>query len=707
MTPAPLHGNLSLSRALRALLVVGAVLLMVGIVAGVGNREVLDGSRFATHVDHIRSDEAVSRQVGIVISDRLTSAAPDLVVAKPLIESTTGVLVGSAAFGPVVRAMVTPVHTAFTTDGSDHIVLRLADVGAVLVAALAAVAPDVADSLPPGLDITLVSFGDQAFASTTIEYAHLLKLLAWLLPLLAVICFGAVIVLASNRERAIRAIGLTVATVGLALGAMVFVASVVASFVSTDSLRSALAVASWNELRGPLWIATAVVVAAGYLVVLATALRLGGSPKSMLINAYGWLIRPPASNRERLGRAALLIAVGVAGVLKPLTVATVVIIALAFVVTLHGATELVTATRRTRGGVGAVPRIILRPEVRTALVVGASLAIVAGLVAWNARPPQAAVAAIGVSSGKLCNGYAQLCDRRFNQVSYPATHNSMSAADEDGWFLAEQPTGIIGQLDDGIRALLIDSWQGQGTQREGVVANAGDSRGAAIDEAVAEYGKDVLPAALRLRKATSLEPVGPVEPYLCHAICELGATRMEPALAEIRRWMETHPREVVTLFIQDEVSPDDTATVFQRSGLLSLVYTATPGKPWPTLRTMIDTNQRLVVLSENTGGGDKYPWLLQGFDWIQDTPYDAMKASDFSCELLRGSAEGSLLLVNHWLNRPQHRVSDSAKVNAAEVLGPRLEDCISERRHIPNFVAVDYYDHGALFSEVNRLNGVR
>ncbi len=73
---------------------------------------------------------------------------------------------------------------------------------------------------------------------------------------------------------------------------------------------------------------------------------------------------------------------------------------------------------------------------------------------------------------------------------------------------------------------------------------------------------------------------------------------------------------------------------------------------------------------------------------------------------MRGKADASLFLVNHWLNRPQHRVSDAIKVNAADVLGPRLEECLAERRHIPNFVAVDFYDHGALFSEVNRLNGV-
>ncbi len=693
-------------RSARVLVVLGSLLMTLGLLAGVGNREILDGSRFATHVDHIRTDPDVSRQAGIIISDKLTREVPDLVAARPLVESTAGTLVSSAAFGPVIRAMVTPVHSAFTTDGSDHVVLRLADVGAVLVAALAAVAPDLADKLPANLDITLTRLGDQAFASTTIGYAHWLKVLAWLLPLLAVLCFVGVILLSRDRERSVRSVGFGLAASGLGLGAIVFVGTVVASLVRPDSLVSALGVASWAELRGPLWVAAGFAVAAGYLVVLATAIRVGGSPRSMMLNAYGWLIDPPDTSRARAGHAAVLLVAGIAAVLRPLTAAKVVIVAAAFVIAILGAMELFAVLRRNRREVRQVPGVLLRPEFRMAILVGVAFAMVAGFVAWNARAPQAAVAAIGEVNGKICNGYAQLCDRRFNQVAYPATHNSMSAADEDGWFLAEQPTGIIGQLDDGIRALLIDTWPGQRTQRAGVIANAGGTHGAAVDEAIAEYGRDVLPAALRLREATNLTPEGPTEPYLCHAICELGATKLEPTLAAIRGWLETHPREVVTLFIQDEVSPKDTAAVFQSSGLLSLVYTPTAGKPWPTLRTMIDDNKRVVVLSENRGGGSTYPWNLQGFDWIQDTPYDAMKAADFSCDLLRGKADGSLFLVNHWLNRPQHRVSDSAKVNDAAVLGPRIEQCLEQRRHIPNFVAVDYYDHGALFDEVNRLNGV-
>ena len=283
----------------------------------------------------------------------------------------------------------------------------------------------------------------------------------------------------------------------------------------------------------------------------------------------------------------------------------------------------------------------------------------------------------------------------------------MSAADQPGWFLAEQPTGIIRQLDDGIHVLLIDTWPGQTTSRRGVVANSEEDRAEAMKQAVATYGKSVVASALRLRDAAHLTPTGPVEPYLCHALCELGSTPLEPVMADVKQWMVSHPREVITLFIQDELSPAVTARVLEKSGLLSMVHTPVSGQPWPTLGEMIDSGHRLVVLAENRGGGTTYPWLLQGFDEVQDTPYDAKQASDFSCDRLRGPADAPLFLVNHWLNRPQRRVSDAAKVNAASVLGPRLDACRKQRDHIPNYVAVDYYDHGALMKEVDRLNGVR
>jgi hypothetical protein len=51
-------------------------------------------------------------------------------------------------------------------------------------------------------------------------------------------------------------------------------------------------------------------------------------------------------------------------------------------------------------------------------------------------------------------------------------------------------------------------------------------------------------------------------------------------------------------------------------------------------------------------------------------------------------------------------VSSAARVNAREVLEPRVEECRAERGLLPNFVAVDFYDQGDLFDVVDDLNGV-
>ncbi len=70
------------------------------------------------------------------------------------------------------------------------------------------------------------------------------------------------------------------------------------------------------------------------------------------------------------------------------------------------------------------------------------------------------------------------------------------------------------------------------------------------------------------------------------------------------------------------------------------------------------------------------------------------------------AADSPLFLVNHWLNNHGSRVSDAAKVNAYDVLWPRVETCQRERDQLPNYVAVDFYDQGDLLTVVDQLNGL-
>jgi protein-disulfide isomerase-like protein with CxxC motif len=111
----------------RALIALACVLTAVGVLAGVVNRQLLDGPTFAEHADHVRSDTAVSELIGQQISDRVLELNPNLIALRPAIEAVTVALVRSSAFTPIVTAAAQQAHDALTQPRSGALVLRLAD----------------------------------------------------------------------------------------------------------------------------------------------------------------------------------------------------------------------------------------------------------------------------------------------------------------------------------------------------------------------------------------------------------------------------------------------------------------------------------------------------------------------------------------------------------------------------------------------------
>jgi hypothetical protein len=336
---------------------------------------------------------------------------------------------------------------------------------------------------------------------------------------------------------------------------------------------------------------------------------------------------------------------------------------------------------------------------------GAAGVVVLGALIIPDHLPQQAGYQPGSVNTDACNGFVALCDRPFDEVVIPASHNSMSVADGE-WFLAEQPKDMVASLDDGIRGLLVDTWYGQPTASGGAITAPG-STAAAEAELSATYGEEVVASVRRtIDRIRGEEAVGPEEPYFCHTVCELGATQVLGVLERLRTWMDAHPRDVVVLFIQDVVTPEDTAAVFDEAGLTELAYAHPAGQDWPTLQQMIDADKRLVVLMENEGGGERFPWLHQGFELVQDTEFTFDSAEDFTCTLKRGSPDSPLFSVNHWLASFTTLVSSAEEVNAYDVLKPRIEECEEVRERTPTMIAVNWYDRGDLFRVVDELNGV-
>ena len=710
----------------RLLTIAGALLLLTGIIAGVVNREVLDPHRFSAHVDAIRVDPAVSRELGAVITDRLLEAQPDLTAIRPLLEATAASVVASPALGATVRsAGVGPVYRGLTHGGQDSIVLRLADVAAVVLGVVAVAAPEQRVALPAELDVRLSRFGGRGVPGEPVTWVHLVGLLAWLLPLLALLLLagaGATVGAEGHgwRDRLTGAAG-TVGRGALGAGVTLSVLLVVTGFVvgrsATSTLTGALRSAVWGQLDGAFWAAAGVVAASGYLLLLlarpGVGLRGDLSLTERVARAWRLTLDPGPGLEARIVRAGFVILAGVALTLQPLEVVRALLWGIGLVLLVIGvalvAQIVVGAVRAgvVRRHVGALLPDDLR--VTHVAAVGALVVLVASFVIGGRPSDHDLTAALGQDT-TTCNGYDALCARPYDDVAFPATHNAMSAANEPGWFFAEQPDGIVPQLDHGIRALLIDTWYGQRTNRPGIIANTDHSRAESLAEARASFGEDALRSALRVRDALNLTPRGPVEPYLCHALCEIGSTPWLPLMRQVHTWLDAHPREVVTFFIQDTVSPADTAKVFDRAGLLPEVYMPTAAdaaaQRWPTLGQMVDSGQRVVVLMENHGGGTAYPWLLDGFRWAQDTPFLFRKPAELSCAANRGTPSSSLFLLNHWITDKSREVSNATLVNARGVLLPRAEQCRDERGRQPNFVAVDFYDRGDLFGVVDTLNGV-
>jgi hypothetical protein len=628
-------------------------------------------------------------------------------------------IVGSSIFDGGFTAAVRSFHGALTDPNSKSAVLALADFGATATTALERFLPQAAGVIQPQLNLRLAEVGGQGgVAAVVIPAIQAIKVAAWVLLILAVVLFALGVWVSPNRRLGFVRTGWILVGVGALQGLLAVFMYAGSAVLGGDTLARALTSAAMVQLANPLVTRViATVIIGGLMVSAAGALFPQLKPHEILLRTRDWALWRPTRPSLAVLRSLLLVAAGLGMILYPTVTADLLAITAGLMVFFWGVAELdrvaehYLALDRARAAElaaadGPPPR---RRQRRGWLIPAGAGAVALVLLAAMFVPaamPQRAVKLAAIDDAHGCNGHVELCDRPFDQVALPASHNSMSAADEPGWFLAEQPTGIVKSLDDGIRALLVDTWYGQGTP-SGAAITADKSMAAAEAELKATFGAEVVASVRRsIDRIRREKGVGPVEPYFCHTVCEIGATRMLPVLQGIRKWMDDHPREVLVIFIQDSVTPADTAAVFKQAGLADLAYTHEVGSAWPTLGQMIDSRKRLVVLMENTGGGTAYPWLMQGFDQVQDTPYTFNSVADFNCTRKRGTEASQLFAINHWLASFTHLVTNAEKVNAYPVLSKRVKQCWAERDMVPNLVAVNWYDRGDLFRVVDEVNGV-
>ncbi|KAJ2899593.1 PI-PLC X domain-containing protein 1-like protein 1 [Zalerion maritima] len=287
-----------------------------------------------------------------------------------------------------------------------------------------------------------------------------------------------------------------------------------------------------------------------------------------------------------------------------------------------------------------------------------------------------------------CNNSPDLCDRAYNNITHMGAHDSS--------FLRDDST------DDSVA----------GNQFYN-----------------ATYA---LEAGLRLLQAQVHVENGTLE--LCHTTCSLlDAGPLADWLALIRVWMDDNPNEVVSLVLvnSDDADVADIAAAFETAGLDSYGYTPATTEAtgdWPTLRTMIEANTRLVSFIASITYDSTYPYLLPEFAYVFETAFEVLSLSGFNCTLDRPSSltddgyataisSNYMPMLNHFAYKTlissvmipdvdDIETTNSDDTSTTGALGTHADGCTSEWGVKPVLVLVDFFDQGDVMAVADSLNGI-
>jgi hypothetical protein len=416
------------------------------------------------------------------------------------------------------------------------------------------------------------------------------------------------------------------------------------------------------------------------------------------------MAKEPATTLGRALRAAAVIAAGFFVAFEPGLAVEVIGLLFGAYLVFWGTGELLVMLEGAEAGAEGAEeqrKRSLRVSVATAGAVIAAIAIVLVLTLRSGEDPD-----LEPLGREGCNGSVELCDLPINRALFAGTHNSFSAADSPNWLIANQQRTIDRQLRDGIRLFLLDPHWGV-EDDEGRVRTDFQAEGRDRNRVAKNLPPDVLASAERLTGSLGLreQDGGERELFLCHTTCELGATRMAEVLDVFGDFLDRNSGEVVILFLEPYVPPEEIEAAFREAGLEENVETLELGKPVPTMGELVESNRRIVVFTENDGGDPG--WYMDGFAFVQDTPLGATVIEDTSCAPNRGDPNSPFLMINNWADVFPPKREANADFLTEEFLSKRIRRC-GIRRGLPvSLIAADHYDQGDLVEVVESINARR
>ncbi|KAJ2552992.1 hypothetical protein EV175_003104 [Coemansia sp. RSA 1933] len=282
-------------------------------------------------------------------------------------------------------------------------------------------------------------------------------------------------------------------------------------------------------------------------------------------------------------------------------------------------------------------------------------------------------AAAGASE-RVCNQHAELCTRAYNDVTFVSTHASYAVTNSSRPSVpGTQYKGIQDQLDDGVRGFHFN-----------------------------------------LTKGSTASSV-----LLCFPDCSVNnGGELADALTIIKEWLDDNQNDVVTIFLEGtsmDASPAYVTSAFTSSGADKYALMGKPAS-WPTLGDMIDAGTTLVVFAESTAvsnANSKGYFIPYGGIVLRlEGPYNY--GHEWECGPWTRSTE-SILLIPHYIvqTASYNGVSYSDMpypFSLGTTNGYQLEyhviTCRSGQSIWVNFMEVDFYDQGDVFTPMLKMNSL-
>jgi hypothetical protein len=694
-----------------ALAVLGSVLALAGGFAFYVRSEVFDSDAFADNAAESLKDEQVRAALADPITDQAVDRGPDaLINVRPVLLAAVEGVLDSPPFRAVFRKGARKAYEAIFAKDKEKVALSLNNADVLVAGALSQLSPKASERVPKNVGDRLLTITQNDLVLKVARISEEVRFLGIVLPLLAILCLVGSVAVAVDRRVAVLQVSAGLAMAATAGFILLLIArGVVVSGFTDDTQHDAVGavydaflggLSRWSLGLGLL----AIVAAAG----VATAGEKDASAPARRV--WAWATKTPEGTWGRVGRAVGVGLLGLYAVLNPDEALDIVMVVAGAYALYFAACELFGLLAPPEG----TKRTSQISRQRVAAAAAASLvAVVVGAI-WLTSGGDEGKREIARPPGPVeaCNGFAELCERPLNEVAFPSAHNAMSAAELPNWFQPNQRFDIRAQLDDGVRGFLIDAHYGINRPSGPVLTDLNREGESKVLETIeSQLGPDAVSAFQGISaQYANRGGEGKQGTYLCHVVCELGSIELVRALGWFRDFLLTHPDEVLVLFVEDYVTPVDIQTAFEKSDILPYAHVQKPGRPFPTMRELIESDKRLFVMAEKDSGTSAIPWYHDGFSLAMETPYTfgspVELAAKASCVPNRGGEGKPLFQLNNWVEKVPRSPTTAKLVNSLEFLVARARRCERRRQALPNLVAVDFYDKGDVVAASQELNGI-